>query len=264
MDFLKKHYEKLVLGLVLVGLVVAAAFLPFKISGDRQALEDKRNLLTRPKVQPLTNLDLAIPENALKRISGRVEANFGAPNKVFNPMPWQKAADGQLIPATSVGPAAATATNITPLYLKISLDSVMVADAGPRYVIGVQKEAAATASQRSKKQAYASLNSKNDTFTVLEVKGPPEDPKELVLELNDTGERAVISKEKPFRRVDGYIADLRYDPEKKSWNARRVGAPLSFAGEDYNIVAINQNEVVLSAKSNQKKWTIKQNSNAGS
>jgi hypothetical protein len=50
---------------------------------------------------------------------------------------------------------------------------------------------------------------------------------------------------------------LKYAPETKTWTNRRVGASLSLNGEDYNIVAITENEVVLSAKSNQKKWTIK-------
>jgi hypothetical protein len=56
--------------------------------------------------------------------------------------------------------------------------------------------------------------------------------------------------------------DLRYAPESKTWNARRVDAPLAFNGENYNIVAITENEVVLSAKSNQKKWTIKYSASA--
>jgi len=55
---------------------------------------------------------------------------------------------------------------------------------------------------------------------------------------------------------------LKYAPESKIWAGRRVGAPLAFNGEDYNIVAITENEVVLSAKSNQKKWTIKYSASA--
>ncbi len=264
MDFLKKHYEKLILGLVLVGLAGAAGYLPFKISSDREAAEQERTTLTQPKVKELTNLDLTLPETALKRIASAAALDFSPPNKVFNPMPWQKSADGQLIPGNKVGPSAAVVTNLTPLYLRLTLDSVTVSDTGSRYVIGVQKEAATNPAQRGKKQTYASLNSKTDTFTLVEVKGKPEDPTQLVVELNDSGERVNVSKEKPYTRVDGWTADLRYDPEKKSWTSRRVGSTLSFNGEDYNIVAINQNEVVLSAKSNQKKWTIKANPNAGS
>ena len=84
----------------------------------------------------------------------------------------------------------------------------------------------------------------------------------VVLELNDTGQRVTVTKDQPFRRVDGYMVDLKYAPENKTWTNRRVGASLSFNGEEYNIVAITENEVVLSAKSNQKKWTIKYSASA--
>jgi hypothetical protein len=53
------------------------------------------------------------------------------------------------------------------------------------------------------------------------------------------------------------MVDLKYAPESKTWTARRVGAELYLNGEGYNIVAITENDVVLSAKSNQKKWTVK-------
>jgi len=56
--------------------------------------------------------------------------------------------------------------------------------------------------------------------------------------------------------VDAYIAALKYSPEGKNWQDQRVGDDLKFAGDDYIVVAINQNEVVLSAKSNQKKTTL--------
>ena len=38
MDFVKKHYEKIILGAVLLGLVGALVFLPVLISGDQQKL----------------------------------------------------------------------------------------------------------------------------------------------------------------------------------------------------------------------------------
>ena len=85
----------------------------------------------------------------------------------------------------------------------------------------------------------------------------------LTVELNDTGEQAKVSKEKPFTRIDGYMVDLKYPPENKVFPpGRRVGTTLNFNGEDYNIVAITEKEVVLSAKSNQKKWTVKYGASA--
>src|ERR1051326_7321823 len=69
MDFLKKHYEKLILGVVLLGLAGAVAFLPIEISSERQKLEDLTRTIIKRKIPPLTNLDLTIQENALKRMA---------------------------------------------------------------------------------------------------------------------------------------------------------------------------------------------------
>jgi hypothetical protein len=266
MDFLKKHYEKVILGLVLVGLAVAVGVLPFFISSEKAKLDQMKSNVLHPKVKPLTNLNLTMPDQVLKRLAAPAVIDFGPPNRLFDPMPWQKASDGHLILRESVGPNRVAVTNITPLYLVLTLDSVTPSDAGPKYVIGIEKQAAATPGQRNKRQSLCTVSppTKNDTFTMLEVKGKPDEPSSVVVLLNDTGEKAVITKEQPFRRVDGYMADLHYDLEKKSWKNRRVNSqpPLSFNGEEYNIVAINQNEVVLSAKVNGKKWAIKANPTA--
>ena len=37
MDFVKKHYEKILLGVVLLGLVGALVFLPFMIFSDQDS-----------------------------------------------------------------------------------------------------------------------------------------------------------------------------------------------------------------------------------
>jgi len=259
MEFFKRHYEKIILGVVLLGLAAAVAFIPLKVANEKKQLEEKRLSLIPRSVKPLTNLDLSLPEAALKRVTVPVVIDFSTTHRLFNPMPWQKAADGHLIKYddSRIGPKAVTITKLTPLYLVISLDSVNMSDAGARYVIGVQKEAAALPAQRVKKGNYCKLNDKNDSFTLRKVEGPPEDPTKLTLELNDTGETAVVTKDQPYKRVDGYMADLKYAPENKTWLGKRVGSsPLLFNGEEYNIVAILQNEVVLSAKSNQKKWPI--------
>jgi hypothetical protein len=263
MDFLKKNYEKLLLAAVLLGLAGVAAFLPFKISSEKQKLQDLTSVVINPKVDPLTNLDLSVTEATLKRTTAPVVANFGPPHKLFSPMPWQKAADGHLIPSddTHIGPQAVTISEITPLYLTITLDSVSVLDTGTKYVIGVQRDGAPALKDRSKKQTYSSVGAKSDQFTLREVQGSADNPTNLVLELNDR-EMASLNKDKPFRRVEAYAASLKYEPEKKSWRDQRLGASLSLNGEEYNIVAVSTNEVVLSAKKNQKKWTITYNPGA--
>ena len=266
MDFLKKHYEKVLLGVVLLGLAVAVAFLPFKIASEKQALEDMRNQYRQRPVKELTNLDLTLPDAVLKRSTLPAQLDFSAPNRLFNPMPWQKAADGRLLKAdaANIGPNALVVTKVVPLYLKLSLDSVTVSDSGSRYVIGIENEAAENVRERRKTQKYCSVDTKTDLFAVRKARAAAENPTNPVvtLELNDTRKLVDVSKDQPFRRIDGYMVDLKYAPEGKTWARRRVGDSLGFNGEDYNIVAITEDEVVLSAKSNEKKWSVKYNASA--
>jgi hypothetical protein len=91
----------------------------------------------------------------------------------------------------------------------------------------------------------------------VDVKGPPENPSEVVLKLADTGETISIARDKPFQRVDAYTADLKYDPERKTFSGRRVGSAISVGGQDYIVVAIDADEVILSAQSNQKRTTLR-------
>jgi hypothetical protein len=138
MDFLKKHYEKLILGVVLIGLVAAAGFIPFKVASERKELEEKKASLIPRSVKPLTNLDLTLPQTSLKRVAEPVVLNLSGPHRLYNPRPWQKAVNNQLIPFddTHIGPKAVVISKLTPLYLIIMLDNVNISDSGPRYVIG--------------------------------------------------------------------------------------------------------------------------------
>ena len=258
MDFLKKHYEKVLLGVVLLGLAVGAVFLILLIPAERRALEEQSQIIIRQKVDPLTPLDLTKQTSLIARVATLSCLDLANSNKVFNPMQWQKKPDNSLIKLATgneVGPQAIVVTKLTPLFTTITLDAVTPpGDSGVRYDIIVEREAATKASLRPKKHVFASLNNKTDTFVIREVKGPAENPTSLILELLDTGDRVSLSKEKPFKREDGYMADLKYPPDNnRVWSAQRVGAPLRLAGEDYNIVAITKNEVVLSHKLTQKK-----------
>jgi len=90
----------------------------------------------------------------------------------------------------------------------------------------------------------------------VDVKGAAENPDAFILKLLDTGEMVTLLPNKPFRRVDAYSADFRYDPEKRAFRGRRVGDKISFGGADYVVVEVNQNELILSDQSNGKKTTL--------
>ena len=261
MDFLKKHYEKIVLGGVLLILVISAALLPVMIGSERDSLKAKSDeIIDRPS-KPLEPLILSTQQVVLQRVQAGVTLDLSSRHKTFNPVFWQKAPDGRTIKVATgdeTGPKALTVIKVTPLYLTITLDSINAGEGATptRYIIGVEREGAADAAKRRKKQYYATADNKNDAFQLRKVNGPPENPTDLVLELADSGEEAVISKDKPFKRVDGYTVDLKYDLEKKTWNNQRVNSALRFGNEDYIIVAITKNEIVVLAKSNQKKTPI--------
>ena len=264
MEFIRKNYEKIILGAVLLGLVGVLAFMPVVIYYDQQKMTDLRNDVTHPKSVPLPPLDLSQQDAVLDKLKSPYQLDFTASNRLFNPVQWQRDKDGTLIKITTgheVGPGAAVVTKITPLYYIISLDSVATNALGtpPRYTFSVEHQAAAYLSQRRPQHLYASVGEKTRDFIIpkQDVKGPPDDPDRLTLRLVDTGAEVTVSKDHPFQRVDGYTADLKYDPEKLNATGLRVGADLKFAGDDYNVIAIDENSVILLAQSNQKKYTLR-------
>jgi hypothetical protein len=268
MEFIKRNYEKIILSLVLLGLVGVLVAMWFVIAADQQQMADMRDHVTHPKTVPLPDLDLSRQQAVMSRLQSPNNLDLSTTNKVFNPVSWQRTADGRLMRASKTGPGAAVITKITPLYYTITLDSVTTNEAGARYVFGIEDQTAAIPAQRHKRPHYASLGKGNDTvtdksvggknegFTLKEVKGPPENPDPLVLMLADTQAPVTLSKDKPFRRTDGYSADLKYDLGNFSRAGLRVGDHLSFAGDDYNVIDIQSNAVILLAQSNQKKITL--------
>jgi hypothetical protein len=260
MDFLKKHYEKIILIAVLLGVVGFLVFLPFVIAADQAQLIEMTVGVLPPNPRLLQSLDMTAQQNILERLQTPANFDFSTTNKLFNPLEWKMGADRVMFPikhGNEIGVGAAVVTKITPLYLVVTLDQVDTNAPDPRYVIGLEHQAAPTLPMRHKQTRYAAVGEKKDLFTLISIKGDPLNPDEVVLKLTDTGEMATLSKDKPFQRVDAYTTDLKYDPEKKFFANRRVGSTVSFNGEDYIIVAIDSDEVILSSQSNQKRTTLR-------
>ena len=255
MQFLKKNYEKVLLGLVLLGLVGTVVFLLFYVSNEKQAQEERRTKIINRTVKPLDAPVLTATEMLLQRTAQTVSLDLSSTNKLFNPLRWQKAQDGHpFITGGDAIPKLLQVTKSTPLYFTISLDSVSMPDATARYLIGVDQQAGAR--PKGKRTVILSNGEKKDPLILREVRGPADNPTELILELTDTGDKISIRKDKPFRRVDGYVVDLKYAPENKTFPNKRVDSTIFFGGNQYNVVVITQDEVVISAP-NQKKLTIK-------
>lgn len=251
MEFLKNHYEKVLLSLVLLGLAVTVALLPAKVPSVDTASS------AGPQ-KPLVPVDLRTNEAALTNLASLPQVVLSGSNNLFNPVQWRRKADNSLwkiISANEVGPGALriVKTN-SPLYFILSFDGVNL----PNYQIGVTQETNKSINLRGKVPRYGALNEKNEFFKITKISGAVEAPDALALEVGDLKEQATLSKDKPFKMIAGYTCDLAYPPQNMAWREKRVGDSLVFDGDTNNIVEITANEVVLSASSG-KRTTIKYN-----
>jgi hypothetical protein len=271
MEFIKRNYEKIILGLVLLGLVGVVACMPVVIILDQQQMTDLRNKVIPRRPVPLPDLDLSRQVAGEQRLESPDSLDLSTTNRLFNPVLWQKSHDGRLtkvVKGNEVGPGAAVVAKITPLYFIITLTAVDTNGIAPHYSMTIEDQSAAVQTQRRKRYHSVSkgesvvdrtVTGKNEGFRLVGVKGPPENPDEMVLLLADTGETGTLSRSQPFRRADGYVADVKYDLDKPPYNGTglRVGDHLGFGGDDYKIIAMDKNSVILSAQSNQKNYTLR-------
>lgn len=259
MSFIKKHYEKVLLGAVLLGLFAALLYLPIAIKADKANLKAIVDGITHEAPKPLKALDMTLQNGALDRVQSSYDLDFETTNRLFNPMQWQKTADGHWIEirnGNEIGPDAVEVTKIWPLYFILRLDSVEPANqfSAARYVISVERQDAPIAPQRRPRKHYLSVGDKDGELSLISVTGPASNP-QLLLQILSSGEQVTISQKKPFQEVTGYAANLKYAPENRQWSDQRVGARINLDRNDYNVVVIDQNEVVISAESNHKKTT---------
>jgi hypothetical protein len=84
------------------------------------------------------------------------------------------------------------------------------------------KNAATNAAAQRPTPRVVNLGNKTEVFTLKDVKGPKENPAEVVLELTDSKKTVSLSKENSYREVAGYAADLRYEPGCATGPGRQV------------------------------------------
>ncbi|HEY0552529.1 MAG TPA: hypothetical protein VGF13_23215 [Verrucomicrobiae bacterium] len=255
-----RHWEKVLLALSLVALIGAVGWLIQEKSKENEKIENYNKAITRRKPNLVPTVDITQLAQAQTQAMNPPSLTFSPPHNLVNPVKWQQRADKTRIKAETgkeLGINAMQITKISPLRLIISLET----QAGSGANMGVMQEASTTNYYRQKLQAYVTTNSVSErvhrttrAFSLRDLRITPEGP-EADIELTD-GTKATVTPSKPYARVDGYKADLSYPPEGQTFKDRRVGDPLTVANEKYKIVAINPNEVVVSADSNDRRTTI--------
>ncbi len=245
MEFFKRHYVKIFLSLVLVGLAFVAVRLPIAITQAREELDNPTG--PAPKAKPAAPFDLSPEQNALNELTNPPHAVLSGENNLFNPVIWKMKPDGELIKITKEGPAALTITNITPLYMVIAYEGPATGGTGV-YDFHVQRKS------EKKTREYVKLNVKPSSglYILRAFKGPADNPTDMQLELLDTKETVWITTNKPYQRIDGYAADMKY-PAAEPMLKKKVGDIIKLEGESYKIIEITNNAVRI--ESNAAKQT---------
>jgi hypothetical protein len=259
MEFLKKHYEKMVLCVVLLGLAGAVLWM-------KSALEQVKTSVTTGDVSgpprrsaPPTNLDLSADQQSLAQVTNPPPLLLSGVHNLFNPVTWKRRSNGDLFKILKTGPDALVVLNIVPLYMIITFES---ADP-PIYHLSIQsnvdlKMPKPPPAYRVRPRIGEKINSA--PFVILGIKGAENDPTEINLEIKATGETNVwVSKSKPYQQVESYIADLKYDPDALTLLKQKAGNEIRLDNDPYNIVEITNDAVRVQARRTTKvteiKWT---------
>ena len=249
-DIIKQHYEKVILIAALVGLGLAVFYLYSETQKEKDKISEFFQDVGRRAVKPVPPVNLTNYTAAINKAQNPPPLDLGLPHNVLNPVRWKKTLNDTLykeIKGTESGIDVLEVTRHVPLNFIIHYDK----PAGSGYWINVTNEVVTGFGRRFAQ--FATLNATNlKVFILREVKGPHEEPTELVLELKDTGERVAISKDKPFVRAEAYEVDLRYPIDNRNFQKQRVGATLRLGGDEYRIIAINQNEIVFLGDNDKK------------
>jgi hypothetical protein len=264
-----QHFEKLLLSIMLLLLAGAVWVLMQETQHEADKLAEWKKSISKSKVGTVKEADLSTNAALRQRAQAAAQAAWVGTNNLFNPVKWQQTPGGGIIKVQSgkeVGVEALVITGIRPLHFTAALEGV---SSNGCYIVFTNEMALRRASKQplflvpsvldktNRFYDYGAMT--NRSFATRAMKGSPDDP-EWTLELLDTGERVVVTQAKPFVKVEGYEADLKYPPGNKAFNKLRVSPQYAvrLEGEDYKVVAINKTEVVLSGKLNEQLHTVTQ------
>lgn len=256
------HYEKVILAVILIALLGAAAFLPFRVAQSRDTIREALAQSAKKAKKETKPADTAEHEAALKKAKSPPKLDLSGEHNLVNPVVWKKGRDGNLfkvVKGDEEGPGGLSVVQIRPLYLSIAYEGTQPAADSVRYRFSILDENKGGRSARPR-PIFASIGSagKSDPFVVTKiVSGTPENPTAIEIRFADSTETAVLSADQPFKRIAGYEADLVHEKVGAKFNnvrAKQQGG-IRLGSQTYNIVAITKDEVTVQSNT-QKRWTV--------
>ena len=260
MDFLKKHYEKIVLSIVLLSLALAAAYLPFQLQAVVRDIEQEIGRGSPKIFQPMES----DPVRDIR--TDRVQRLADAEHNLFNPVGWTLNQHGSRIKDPYYrrrGPEALLVMSINPLHFRIAFEKTQQEENDTQYHFGVTREGDPKRSNRRRMSRQLRVGGSNDIFDLVNVTRSS-GSRELTFEINLQEDRRAITFQagKPFQEVVGYSVDLIYPPDNnRKYQAKRVGDKLTLARQTYEIVVVTESEVVIKDYRTTKQTRLSLNGN---
>jgi hypothetical protein len=257
----RQHYDKVILVVVLILMGGAVWVIYSQSQNERVTVQEDLRKFELRKVKGVPLVDLSGVEKAIKIATNPPAISLGGKHNLFNPVLWVQY-PGQppkkIQTGEEIGPSKVEIIEIRPLVLSIAFERAAPSGSGDSGYHTILTNDLATVSFRKRIQQFMTVNDTNkQVFAVTEVKGPADNPTELVARLKDyNNESITFAPGKPFVRVVGYEADLKYPLTGASYPKKRKDMPVVIEGDSYKIVDITENKIVLSDDSNGKLYTI--------
>lgn len=280
MGFLKRHYEKIILSIVLLGLAGAAGYLTVKVNKVKAELKKDFDGPSGGGAT-LTYTNAAGMERKLTIVSNPPPVNIDGEHRLFNPVLWKQTASGKLIrvrTGSEAGVGALKVTGVKPLFFTITFDKPSGSNPERmRYAFKFHQQDKLDNRGRTPRPVskYAGIDGKLGEWPFGEqtvnmylksIEGDPLSPDSFLIGMRDTDnqdmtETITVTPAAPFEEIRTRLVDLSYEQANTDFKGLREGDQLTVEGEVYNIVAISETLVVVSAERNNKRHEIPIDSN---
>jgi hypothetical protein len=243
MQFLKRHFEKIILSAVLAGLGVAAFWLSVAV---KEATDETKTKLKQPsKTKSWEPVNLAVLRDGLMSLTNPPAFSLSGDHNLFNPVTWKvRRNEGFPFKATITGPTALVVTDIRPLYFTLSLESRQGEDGFNLIAKHDWHDVGPTLRWFARVGEKATVRK---PYPIVGTNGAPDNPAMLILQVKipETDEVVAVSSNAPYKAVEGYEADLDYKASDMTnqFLRKHVDNLLYLSWEPYKIIAIASNTV---------------------
>lgn len=262
MDFLKKHYEKILLGLVLVVVMFLALQIPSAISAAKRDQDERERKIKNQATNAVVPVDVGPMQKSVQNLNSPVPTKFAEPaHNILNPVLWKKGARGEWvkIPTPEDAIRRLAIKEITPLRLTVLFEKELKFSADThRMKITITDESLVPRVRRrpQSREPKVKEGESNDLFKVIAVSGSADNPSEIKIELRKGAKQITLKRGETFSEVVAHEADLEYAPENKTFNDILVGGTISFNDERYKVIAITGSAVTIEGQTTPKRYTI--------